>query len=350
MSVPSFPTVESVEVQGWVNAHSHLRDDGPKNYDLLQYVAPLLAQTCDAALPMPNTADPIRSGDDALRYNERIDHYAPNLTIIPTIFLRLDTTPQMIREAAKAGVQAAKMYILGTTTNSTNGVPIDRIDDFEDVFHEMAACGMVLCVHGEDPRTPYHARERAFLPTFKEMATRYAGLTIVFEHISSKEAIAVCLAHENVYMTITPHHLWLTSDDVLGDPFNMCMPVIKNEEDRAALIRLFVSGHPRVMIGYDDAPHPIASKLNIWAGKKTPAGIWNVVAAPLIYTEVLARHGATKHLQALASDNARSIYRLPPPARTLRLVRTPTSIPFERNIEAPQHFLANETLPWSIAR
>lgn len=343
------PAPQTIDIVGAFNAHSHLRDESEADQKLLPLVAPEQEKIFEGCLAMPNTKSPITTGEEALRYTERISTYAPNLFIVSTIYLTPHTTREVIREASKAGVQAAKLYIGGATTNSSHGVPIEKLDGMSNVFSEMAECGMRLCVHGEDPRVAYRSREREFLPAFEKMVNTHPNLVIIFEHISCAQAIDVCLKYDNVYMTVTPHHLWLTEDDVWGDPWSLCMPVAKTKEDREALIKLVSSGHPRVIAGLDDAPHMISAKRTMKAGvKKAPFGIWNVRAALPIYAEILSRNNALPHLQALVSDNARKIYRLPAPHRRIQLVQEACVIPTEENPEAAQHFLFGETLPWSI--
>lgn len=344
-------TPQTIEIVGAFNAHSHLRDEGETDQKLLPLVAPEQEKIFEGCLAMPNTKTPITTGEEALRYTERITKYAPHLFIVPTIYLTPHTTREMIREASKIGVQAAKMYIGGATTNSSHGVPIDKLDEMKNIFAEMADFGMRLCIHGEDPRVPYRSREFAFLPAFRKLVEAHPNLTILFEHISCAQAIDVCLEYSNVYMTVTPHHLWLTEDDVWGDPWSLCMPVAKTKEDREALIKLVSSGNSRILAGLDDAPHTISAKRTMKPGlKKAPFGIWNVQAALPIYAEILARNNALQHLQALVSDNARHVYKLPPATRKIQLVQEPFTISTEENPEAAQHFLFGESLPWSVKR
>jgi dihydroorotase len=332
-----------------MNAHCHLRDNEVADQELLPVVAPIQAANFDWCVGMPNTTKPILTGEDAQRYLERINHHAPNLGVIPVNYLTVDTTRQMVQEAAQAGVKAYKLYVGGTTMNSAHGVPITRLAELDDVLDEMDGQGLRLCIHAEDPReSSFRARESVFLPLFRRLVERHPCLLIVFEHISSADAIEVCRHYPNVWMGVTPHHLWLTEDDALGIADYLCMPVIKTPRDREALRTLFASGHPRVLIGLDDAPHTIARKRNLLPGQKPPSGIWCAEAGLSVYAAVLEERNALQHLPDLVWGNAARLYDLPPPSRPVHFVRKPVTIRVEEDPSRPQPFLAGQTLDWSI--
>jgi len=334
---------------GRCNTHCHLRDEQADDQELLPHVAPIQAANFDWCVGMPNTTKPILTGEDAQRYLERINRYAPNLGIIPVNYLTVDTTRQMVREAARAGVKAYKLYIGGATTNSAHGVPVTRLDELDDRLQEMENAGLRLCIHAEDPREPsFRARETAFLPLFRRMVEKHPQLLIVFEHISSAEAIDVCSPYPNVWMGVTPHHLWLTEDDALGMEDYLCMPVVKTARDRAALRTLFGSGHPRVLIGLDDAPHTIMRKRDRRPGQKPPSGIWCTEAGLPVYAAVLAELDALDLLPDLIWGNAARLYNLPSPTCPVQVVRKSLTIRVEDDPSRPQPFLAGQTLDWSI--
>ncbi len=343
------PIMDRIELPGRCNTHSHLRDELVEDQELLSHVAKVQETHFDWCAGMPNTAKPILTGEDALRYLDRIHRHAPTLGVIPVNYLTIHTTCQMVREAAKVGVKAYKLYVGGSTTNSAHGVPITRLNELHDRLDEMADVGMVLCIHAEDPReSSFRAREWAFLPLFRRMVERHTNLSIVFEHISSKQAIDVCFPYPNVWMGVTPHHLWLTEDDALGMADYLCMPVIKTLLDRLALRKLFASGHPRVLIGLDDAPHTIDRKRNAPIGHKPPSGIWCVEAALSVYAAVLEEERALAHLPDLVWNNAVKLYGLPSHGRKVRLIKHPITIRVEEDPARPQPFLAGQTLAWSV--
>ena len=342
--------VDCIELPGRFNAHCHLRDDSAEDMGLLPHTAPIQAAHFDGCVAMPNTVKPILTGDDALRYRERIDRYAPNLGVVLVNYLTLHTTRQMVRESAKAGVKAYKLYIGGATTNSAHGVPITKLDDCDEELDEMAMRGVRLLIHVEDPRAPvFRQRESLALPLLKRMVERHPELTIVFEHISSIEAIQQFTPYPNVWMTVTPHHLWLTEDDVLGMADYLCMPIIKSKLDKLGLEDFFAGKHPRVLIGLDDAPHTINRKRNHPPGQKPPSGIWCVEAALAIYATVLEKYGALHRLPDLVWNHAVTLYDLPPSSgKPLKLVRQPLTLRVEEDPMRPQPFLAGQTLDWRV--
>lgn len=340
--------MQSILLPGRCNTHTHLRDDFEEDGAQLEYTAPTQAEHFDVCVPMSNTKARIGNAEQAKRYRDRGNRWAPDLQIRPTLFLSLNTSAQDIREARDTAA-GAKLYIDGTTTNSTFGVPIERISELTPLLYAMTDVGMPLIVHVEDPRAPFRARERTAVPVFREIAEAHPELPLIFAHTSTKLAAETFLDYENVWLEVTPHHLWLTEDAVWGDPDHLCMPVVKSAEDRAALRKLLASGHPRVLAGLDDAPHKIRDKRRFPPGKKPPSGIWNVAAAIPIYASVLEAEGNLDALRAILWDNPSRLYRIPPAwGRPVQVVRKPFTVPVEYNPERPQHFLAGETLDWSV--
>lgn len=337
----------SIILPGCFNAHAHLRDAGAQNYDFLDHVARVQEAHFDACVAMPNTKPPILHGEDARRYVDRICTAAPNLCVAAVCYLTLMTTPQMVREARRAGVRAYKLYPAGATTNSAQGVPLKRLPELDRTLCEMAEQGMVLCLHGEDPDVPLPEREAAFLGTLRFLAETYPRLRLVFEHVSSAAAIDTCLVYENVWMTVTPHHLVLTEADVPLSPHHVCMPIAKTAADREALCRLVASGHPRVAAGLDDAPHPIQDKVR--SSGPVPFGIWNTEAALGVYARVFAERGALSQLPGFLWSVGANLYGIPSrEAHPRRLMREAMMIRSEPDPSKPQPFLAGQTLEWRV--
>ncbi len=337
--------LRGIELPGRFNTHCHLRDDSPEDMGLLSHTARIQAAHFDWCVAMPNTSKPILTAEDALRYLDRIKRYAPGLGVILVNFLTLQTTRQMVREAAKAGVKAYKLYIGGATTNSARGVPVDKVEDCDDVLDEMAAQRVRLLIHLEDPRVPsFRMRESAAIPLLRRMAERHPDLIIVIEHISCAETIKEFLPYPNVWMGVTPHHLRLTEDMALGMADYLCMPVVKTPADREALEMLFSSGHERVVIGLDDAPHTIHRKRNHPPGEKPPSGIWCVEAALPVYADILESYRAIHRMPDLIWNNAVKLYGIPAMSgRPVKVV-----IRTEEDPAKPQPFLAGEEFTWGV--
>ncbi len=351
LSKRSVTEILSVILPGLFNSHSHLRDEGVEDYGLLAHAAVIQQAHFEWSVGMPNTFKPILTGDDSMYYLDRIHSHAPNLNVVAVCYLTLETTPQMIREAFKLGVRAYKVYIDGATHNSKKGVPIHMFDALDPAFYVIAELDGIVELHGEDPRVnPSHKRESAILPLFRRMVEKHPNLKIVFEHISSAAAIKVCRDYPNVWMGVTPHHLYLTEKDAAGFADYLCMPVIKSPKDRAALRKLFASGHPRVIAGLDDAPHTIQRKHPSKPDEKIPPGIWCVEAALSIYAKELAQQSALHLMPDVLWWNGAKLYNLPAPTRSVRVVKKPMTIRVEEDPSKPQPFLAGQTLEYSVER
>ena len=207
----------------------------------------------------------------ALEYHEQLQHLAPNVIFLMSLYLHPSITPTVIVEAKKAGIRGVKSYPAGVTTNSSQGV-VDY-ETFYPVFAEMERQNLVLSLHGECPSgdgVTVHNAEEKFLPILHVLNTRFPRLRIVLEHCTSAAAIeAVKNCGPYVAGTITAHHLFLTSDDwgeETGSVHNYCKPVAKTPSDREALLRTAASGNPKFFLGTDSAPHPVKAKHNGAAG------------------------------------------------------------------------------------
>jgi dihydroorotase len=236
----------------------------------------------------------------ALSYRSRLEALAPKVNFLMSLYLHPSITPSTIREAKAAGITGVKSYPAGVTTNSASGV-VDY-ESFYPVFAAMESEDMLLNLHGESPPgddvTVLNAEER-FLPTLLELHTRFPKLRICLEHCTTSAAIdAVASCGDTVAATITPHHMFLTIDDVVGDPMNFCKPVAKSARDRLALIKAVVSGSPKFFLGTDSAPHPLHAKRG-GAGDvlgKCAAGIFTQPYATQLVLEALEQAVKTKCL------------------------------------------------------
>ena len=245
--------------------HLHVRDN-----EMMRAVLPHTARAFGRAILMPNLDPPCATTADAIAYRKRAMAALPpnnNFQPLMTCYLREDTDPDDVEHGFRTGVfTGVKMYPANATTNSAAGV--GKIENVYHVFERMEKIGMRLLVHGEsvDPAVDIFDREAVFLerhlaPTMK----RFPGLKIIMEHLSSKIGVDFIRANApQVGASITPYHMELNRTDWLGwgnKPYMYCMPVIKTEPDRLALLEAATSGESCFFLGTDSAPHSVAKKL-----------------------------------------------------------------------------------------
>lgn len=222
----------------------------------------------------PNLVPPITTVQHALDYKKRLQALEPNVKFLMSLYLHPSITPDTVKEAAAAGITGIKSYPAGVTTNSSSGVV--SYEPFYPVFAEMERQNMVLNLHGEVPGSADNditvlSAEEAFLPTLKDLHSRFPKLRIILEHCTTAAAVeAVKACGATVSATITAHHLFLIVDDWAGDPHCFCKPVAKTPADRKALLQTVVSGNPKFFLGTDSAPHPAINK----RGDKVAAGVF----------------------------------------------------------------------------
>ncbi len=283
----------------------------------------------------PNLVPPITSVEAALTYKSRLEALAPNVKFLMSLYLHPSITPSTIRAAKAAGITGVKSYPAGVTTNSTSGV-VDY-ESFYPTFAAMEEAGdMVLNLHGESPSgediTVLNAEER-FLPTLLDLHSRFPKLPVILEHCTTAEAIeTVASCGPTVGATITPHHMFLTIDDVVGDPMHFCKPVAKSGSDRLALIRAAVSGNPKFFLGTDSAPHPLQAKRGGAEDVlgKCAAGIFSQPYATQLVLEALEQAVEEGHLirsdvseellRKFLTENGRKFYGEANSKETIRIV------------------------------
>lgn len=317
-------SLELTQPDDW---HLHLRD-GPA----LTSVLPHSARQFARAIVMPNLRPPVTTVEHARAYRERILAALPKgATFEPLMTLYLtDNTRESDVAAARASgfVHAFKYYPAGATTNSDAGVT--RLDRAFAAIEAMARHDVPLLLHGEVTTTGVDIfdRETLFLESvLTEIRTRFPSLRIVLEHITTKEAAAyVAGAPANVGATITAHHLLYNRNAIFQGgvrPHMYCLPVLKREEDRAALVKAATSGDPKFFLGTDSAPHAIDNK-ECACGH---AGLYTAHAAMELYAEVFDQAGALDRLEGFASWHGADFYRLPRNCTRIRLERAQWSAP-----------------------
>jgi dihydroorotase len=331
--------------------HLHLRD-GPAMASVLADTARRFAR----AIVMPNLRPPVRSTEEALRYRERILAALPEgaaFDPLMTLYLTDDTPPEEISRAKLSGrVHGVKLYPAGATTHSDAGVT--RLSRCFHALEKMQQVGLPLLIHGEvtDPAVDVFDREKAFIEeVLGPLVERFPGLKVVLEHITTRDAVHyVEVTGPNVAATITAHHLLLNRNALfLGGvrPHHYCLPVLKREEHREALVEAATSGNPKFFLGTDSAPHPRKDK----EAACGCAGVYSAHAAIELYASAFEEAGALDRLEAFASHHGADFYGLPRNAGTLTLVRETWTVPATLRFGAEElvPLRAGETVAWKIA-
>jgi dihydroorotase len=309
--------------------HLHLRDG-----DHLRAVLPDTARRFARAIVMPNLRPPVTTTKLALEYRARILAALPagaRFEPLMTLYLTDNTAPEEIASARASGnIHAVKYYPAGATTNSDSGVT--DLAKCGRVLDAMARHGMPLLVHGEvtDPEVDIFDRERIFVErVLAPLVERCPQLPIVMEHITTREAAEfVAAAPPRVAATITAHHLLVSRNALLAGgvrPHLYCLPVLKREAHRRALVGAAVSGNPKYFLGTDSAPHARQAK-ETGCGC---AGIYTAHAAIELYAEAFATAQALDKLEGFASRHGAQFYGLPLNTGTLTLVEEPWAVPSE---------------------
>ncbi|OGZ31371.1 MAG: hypothetical protein A3H02_03240 [Candidatus Niyogibacteria bacterium RIFCSPLOWO2_12_FULL_41_13] len=332
--------------------HCHFRTDL-----LLKEVLPFTAQYAGRGIAMPNTRPrAILTGDDVVWYRGEIkralDEMPDRYSFEPlmTVEIRDNTTPQMIAKAHHAGAVAGKVYPLGVTTNSDEGLRDFDNERISETFRAMQDAGMLLLIHGEldRERTLVMKREEIFLPTLLALADKFPNLKIVLEHVSTRAAVeSVRQLGNNVAATITAHHLCLTLNDVVGygiQPHHGCMPMPKDFDDRDALIAAATSENPKFFLGSDTAPHPREKK----ECAKGACGVYTAPVLPQVLAEVFESVKRLNRLENFTSRFGAEFYGLPlNEGAIITLVKTEWVVPEQIGSVVP--FRAGTKLQWQLS-
>ena len=339
-----------IEIRRPDDWHLHLRDGAA-----LAAVLPFTAERFARAIVMPNLRPPVTTVAAAIEYRQRILAALPAGSAfqpLMTLYLTDQTDPAEIDKALKSQrVHACKLYPAGVTTNSDSGVTdIRRIDE---VLARMSETGMPLLVHGEV--TARHVdvfdRESRFIdavliPTL----ARFPKLRVVFEHITTARAAEfVTQARDGVAATITPQHLLHNRNAIFEGgirPHYYCLPILKTEPDREALLAAATSGNPRFFLGTDSAPHAQHTKENACGC----AGMFSAHAGIELYAEAFEAVGKLDKLEGFASDFGADFYRLPRNTEKITLEkrewRPPANYPLGDGRLVPMR--ANEPVAWQL--
>lgn len=332
--------------------HLHLRDG-----EALKAVLPHSARQFARAIIMPNLKPPVTTVDAAAAYRQRILAALPSgsgFLPLMTLYLTDNTSADEIRKAADSGfVHAVKLYPAGATTNSDAGVT--DLAKCDAALAEMEKIGMPLLMHGEvtNPAIDLFDREKVFIErVLQPLLRRRPGLRVVFEHITTQEAAEfVEAAEDNVAATITAHHLLYNRNAIfLGGvrPHYYCLPVLKRERHRAALVKAATSGSRKFFLGTDSAPHARHTK----EAACGCAGCYTALAAIALYAEAFEAAGALDRLEAFASFNGPDFYRLPRNTERITLERAEWQMPAELAYGGEEKLVplrAGEAVHWRLA-
>jgi dihydroorotase len=329
--------------------HVHVRDGSG-----LVDVVPHVARQFRRAIIMPNLLPPITTVAQAVDYRERVLAAAPSDTDfepLMTLYLTDTLPPAEIRAARAQGVVAAKLYPVGATTNSESGVT--NVERIVPTLEAMEEEGLLLLLHGEvvSSDVDIFDRETRFLDdVLTPLLRRHPGLRVVLEHISTQEAVEfVKEGPANLAATVTAHHLLYNRNDLLVGgirPHHFCLPVVKRERHRRALLAAATGGDPRFFLGTDSAPHPRDRKETACGA----AGCFTSHAAIELYAEAFEQAGALDRLEPFAAFHGADFYGLPRNEGRIRLVKEeheiPPELPFGDGSLVPLR--AGQTIAWRM--
>lgn len=345
-------TVQSLTLARPDDWHLHLRDGAA-----LSSVVAATARVFARAIVMPNLKPAVTTVGLAGAYRDRILAALPAgsaFTPLMTLYLTEATSADELARARDSGfVHAVKYYPAGATTHSDAGVT--AIERAYPSFAVMERLGLTLCVHGEvtDPAVDVFDREQVFIERhLAPLVAAFPALRVVMEHVTTRDAVQfVAAAGPNVAATITPQHLLYSRNALFAGgfvrPHLYCLPVLKREVHRQALVAAAVSGSAKFFLGTDSAPHPRGAK----EAACGCAGCYSAPAALELYAEVFEDAGALERLEGFASVHGADFYRLPRNADTVTLTRSPwqlpAEVPFGDTMLVPLR--AGEALRWKLS-
>ncbi|HAT39827.1 dihydroorotase [Polynucleobacter necessarius] len=344
--------IELIQPDDW---HLHIRD-GAVMKDVLADTARQFAR----AIIMPNLKPPVTTVGLAKAYKARIQANLNALGIsafTPLMILYLTDTTSVdeVRKAKDAGIAGFKLYPAGATTNSDAGV--SDLKHCHAVLEEMQSVGMPLLVHGEvtSPEIDIFDREAVFIDSVLEpLRQHFPELKVVFEHLTTKQAAhyvrdAIIGGKNTIAATITPQHLLMNRNAIFSGgirPHNYCLPVLKREEHRVALLEAATSGNPRFFLGTDSAPHAKGAKETACGC----AGCYSAFNALGLYAEAFESQGKFDKLEGFASFFGPDFYSLPRNTQKITLVKQAQNIPAELPLGDATivPLRAGETIAWSL--
>lgn len=327
-----------------LDMHLHLRDES-----MLNLVAPFSAKDFRAAVIMPNLVPPICDLENLKAYKMRIQKACGDENFTPLMALFFKNYDEKFLENAKDEIFGIKLYPAGITTNSNGGVSSFDITNLKPTLEAMSALQIPLLVHGETNDFVMD-RESNFAKIYKSLATHFPRLKIIMEHITTKTLCELLKDYENLYATITLHHLIITLDDVIGGKMNphlFCKPIAKHYEDKDALCELAFGGYEKVMFGSDSAPHPKHEKECCGCA----AGVFSASVALSVLSELFNKNSNESNLQKFICDNACKVHNLSfEKEKIITLEKQIWQVPNEYKNESEKvvPFMAGENLNFKV--
>ena len=291
---------------------------------------------------MPNLVPPVDNLERLQVYRDQINVAKGDTVFDPLMMLFFRNYSAAELTAAREHIFGIKLYPAGATTNSEAGVK--ELSAAEGTFKLMEEMGIPLMIHGETHGFVMD-REKEFLASYEYLAQKFPKLKITMEHITTRDAVELLDRYENLYATVTLHHLIITLDDVAGgmlQPHLFCKPIAKRPEDREALLAAALQAHPKLMFGSDSAPHPISKKECCGCA----AGLFTAPVCLPTLVELFEEHGALDNLQAFVSSNAQRIHGFTPLSKTVKLEKVGMLVPESYGDVVP--YRAGETIPWAV--
>ncbi|WP_394952014.1 dihydroorotase [uncultured Helicobacter sp.] len=292
-----------IELLNPLDMHLHLRQGA-----MLESVLPFSARSFALGVVMPNLNPPITTTALAVDYRDEIMRLSEDFTPLMTLYLHENLSLEELKEASVQGIRILKLYPRGATTGSENGVREVVSEKILEILSLAQDLGFILSIHGESNGYCMD-REFEFLEVYEFLARSFPHLKIIIEHMSDRRSLESVEKYENLYATLTLHHILLSLDDVLGglmQPDLFCKPMLKTPSDRDALLLCALSAHPKVSFGSDSAPHLQSKKYSAHA----PGGIFSAPVALSVLASVFAHYDKLENLQRFVSDNARKNYAL----------------------------------------
>lgn len=336
--------MKTIKLKSPFDMHLHLRDG-----DMLKLVGPLTSQSFAGAIIMPNIIPPVTTKEDVIEYKNRIMDAVDDKEFQPlmTVFYSKDLDVEKLLDM-KDHITAVKYYPQGATTNSEDGLASIDIESMRPVLQKLEELGIPLLFHGETNGFVLD-REYEFHNVWESLAKAFPNLKIMMEHISDRRTLDLLDKYENLYATVTVHHLLYTLDDLIGgmlEPHMFCKPVVKTPKDRDAIQKAVLSGHPKIMFGSDSAPHPKANKEKVSGS----AGIFTAPQALQLLAEFFEKHDKLDLLENFVSNNACKIYNLTPSSKVVTLVKqeSVTAEVYENDTQTVVPMYAKKSLNWTI--
>ena len=317
--------IEIIKPDDW---HVHFRDN-----EILKAIVPETTRHFARSIVMPNLIPPILNAKQAIGYKKRIEKAIPttdSFEPLMTIYLTEETNKNELKNAYENGtIFAVKLYPAGATTNSDSGVK--NIEKVMSVLETMAEIGMPLLIHGEvtDKEIDIFDREKVFIDTkLNFICEKIPNLKISLEHITTKEATEyVKEGNKKLAASITPHHLALNRNAIFVGgirPHNYCLPILKRETHRKALVEAAVSGNPKFFLGTDTAPHLTQDKESACGC----AGVFNATYCIQILTQLFDNEKSLDKLESFCSINGAKHYEIKQNKEKIRLKKLDNCIEF----------------------